>query len=184
MKQCETQRGSARQWVPGSIHQAMPTLVPAGTRRLDAGPSFGSASCHNRGGTVSESWRSHRRWQKGRVFVANDRQFHGVMRKDMSARSRDSRHGLGGVRVGEASIQEVASAAHVLQGLTELNPRTTVTSIVGVSAYDMTSRRSMLDGLCQVEGGHATLPFVAFRPDAEGEVHSIAQGEGGEQGIP
>ena len=83
--------------------------------------------------------------------------------------------------------------AHVLQGLTELNPRTTVTSIDGVSAYDMISRRSMLDGLCRVEGGHATLPFVRMfygRPseylweDAEGEVHSIAQGEGGEQGDP
>ena len=51
----------------------------------------------------------------------------------------------------------------------------------------------MLDGLCRVEGGHATLPFVRMfhgRPseylweDAEGEVHSIAQGEGGEQGDP
>ena len=48
----------------------------------------------------------------------------------------------------------------------------------------------MLDGLCQVEG----TCHVACRPDvpwseylwedAEGEVHSIAQGEGGEQGDP
>ena len=51
----------------------------------------------------------------------------------------------------------------------------------------------MLDGLCRVEGGHATLPFVRMfygRPseylweDAQREVHSIAQGEGGEQGDP
>ena len=42
--------------------------------------------------------------------------------------------------------------AHVLHGLTEMNPRTTITSIDRVSAYDMISRRSMLDGLCRVEG--------------------------------
>ena len=83
--------------------------------------------------------------------------------------------------------------AHVLQGLTEMNPRTTITSIDGVSAYDMISRRSMLDGLCRVEGGHATLPCVRMFygslseylwEDAEGVVHSIAQGEGGEKGDP
>ena len=90
-----------------------------------------------------------------RVFAANDRQFHGVMRKYRSAR-----HGL------------------------------TVKSRDGVSTCDMISRKSMLNGLCQVEG----TCHVAFRPDvpwseylwedAEGEVHSIAQGEGGEQGDP
>ena len=51
----------------------------------------------------------------------------------------------------------------------------------------------MLDGLCRVEGGRATLPFVwmfygrlseYLWENAEGEVHSIAQGEGGEQGDP
>ena len=45
--------------------------------------------------------------------------------------------------------------AHILQ-----NPGITVTSIDGVSAYDMVSRRAMMDGLWQVEGGPATLPFV------------------------
>ena len=50
----------------------------------------------------------------------------------------------------------------------------------------------MLDGLWWVERGHATLLFVRMffgspshlREDAEGEAHSIAQGEGGEQGDP
>ena len=37
------------------------------------------------------------------MFASNDSQFHGVMREDRSARSRDSRYGLRGVRVGEAS---------------------------------------------------------------------------------
>ena len=38
------------------------------------------------------------------------------------------------------------SIAHALQGLTELNPRTTVTSIDGISAYDLISRQAMLEG--------------------------------------
>ena len=45
--------------------------------------------------------------------------------------------------------------AHMLQGVTEL-----VTSIDGVSAYDMISRRAMMDGLRRVDGGLATLPCV------------------------
>ena len=50
--------------------------------------------------------------------------------------------------------------AHVLQGITESNPRTTVTSIDGVSVCDIISRRAMMEGLCQVDGGLATVPFV------------------------
>ena len=42
--------------------------------------------------------------------------------------------------------------AHVLQGVTELNPGVTVTSIDGVRAYDMISRRAMMDGLRRVDG--------------------------------
>ena len=34
---------------PGSIHPSNAHSGPAGTRRLDAGPSFGSAGCHDRG---------------------------------------------------------------------------------------------------------------------------------------
>ena len=51
----------------------------------------------------------------------------------------------------------------------------------------------MMDGLLQVEGGLATLPFVTMFygtpseylwEDSSGVVHSIRQGEGGEQGDP
>ena len=53
-----------------------------------------------------------------------------------------------------------ACIAHVLQGLCDVNPLTTVTSIDGVSAYDLISRRAMLSGLSGVDGGSASLPFV------------------------
>ena len=82
-------------------------------------------------------------------------------------------------------------AAHILQGLTEMNPEATVTSIDGVSAYDFISMESMLTGLRFVVGDNAVLPFVRLfygRPsvylweDDLGTVHRIPQGEGGEQG--
>ena len=47
--------------------------------------------------------------------------------------------------------------SHVLQALTEVDPETTVD---GVSAFDLISREAMLDGLLQVDGGGAALPFV------------------------
>ena len=42
--------------------------------------------------------------------------------------------------------------AHALQGLTDLDPNTTIISIDGTSAFDQTSRAAMLDGLMNVEG--------------------------------
>ena len=81
--------------------------------------------------------------------------------------------------------------AHALQGLTELDPRATVTSIDGVSAFDLISRGAMMTGLIRVEGGSAALPFVRMFygapseylwEDSCGTVHRIPQGEGGEQG--
>ena len=81
--------------------------------------------------------------------------------------------------------------AHVLQGLTEVDPLATVTSIDGISAFDLISRGAMLEGLRQVRGGSAVVPFARLlygRPseylweDASGEVHRIPQGEVGEQG--
>ena len=50
--------------------------------------------------------------------------------------------------------------AHVLRGLCEQNPKATAISIDGVSAFDQISRAAMLDGLLNVEGGGAVLPFV------------------------
>ena len=46
--------------------------------------------------------------------------------------------------------------AHVLQGITELHPELTITSIDGISAFDLISRESMLRGWKSgVEGPHS-----------------------------
>ena len=52
--------------------------------------------------------------------------------------------------------------AHTLQGLTELHPEATVTSIDGIGAFDLISRESMLTRLRDVSGGSEVLPI---RPD-------------------
>ena len=68
--------------------------------------------------------------------------------------------------------------------MSDLNPNATITSIDGVSACDSISRR-------HVGGVGEVLPFVLmfygspssyFWEDEGGVTHSIAQGEGGEQG--
>ena len=65
-----------------------------------------------------------------------------------------------------------------IQALCGLNPRATVTSVDGIGAYDSISRRAMLEGLMQVEGGSATIPKYWWEDDV-GEIHTIVQGEGG-----
>ena len=79
--------------------------------------------------------------------------------------------------------------AHALQGLTELDPQATVTSIDGVGALGLISRRAMLEGLREVNA--AAVPFARLFygqrseymwEDDFGETHTISQGEGGEQG--
>ena len=86
--------------------------------------------------------------------------------------------------------ERVVSVAHSLQMMCEANPELTITSVDGVSAFDLISRRAMLEGLGSVEGGPAAFSFVHMfcgRPstylweDAEGTVHTINQGEGSEQ---
>ena len=81
--------------------------------------------------------------------------------------------------------------AHAIQSLTDLNSQATVLTIDGISAYDSISRAAMLDGLSNVNGGDAVLPFVLqfhAQPseyhwmDDYGRNHVIHQGEGGEQG--
>ena len=83
--------------------------------------------------------------------------------------------------------------AHCIQALCETDEQLTLTSVDGVSAFDLISRRAMLAGLEGVTGGASVLPFVHFfygRPstylweDDCGIVHRIPQGEGGEQGDP
>ena len=81
--------------------------------------------------------------------------------------------------------------AHALQALTELDLEATIVSIDGVGAYDSISRKAMLEALIELPGGSAALPFVRVflgQPsrylweDESGMVHTICQGEGGEQG--
>ena len=81
--------------------------------------------------------------------------------------------------------------AHALQGLTELNPEATVTSVDGIG--DLISRELMMTGLRDVTGGGEVLPFVRMFygfpfeylwEDDAGDVHKIPQGEGGDQGDP
>ena len=81
--------------------------------------------------------------------------------------------------------------AHVLQALTELNLNATILSVDGMSVCDMMSRKAMLQGLSNVEGGRAALlcvsmfygaPSQYLWEDDSGTVHTIDQGEGGEQG--
>ena len=50
--------------------------------------------------------------------------------------------------------------AHALQGIIELDPRATVMSIDGISAYDLISRSSMMQGIHKVHA--AAVPFVAM----------------------
>ena len=80
--------------------------------------------------------------------------------------------------------------AHALQGLAELDPKTTVTSIDGVSAFDLISRGAMMTGLMRYEGGSsrtticAHVPRSTLRTPLGGFVRHSAQdpqGEGGEQ---
>ena len=82
---------------------------------------------------------------------------------------------------------------HVLQAISELNPETTILSVDGIGAFDLISRKAMLEALLTVDGGSQLLPFVCMFygahsqylwEDEEGTTHVIEQGEGGEQGDP
>ena len=81
--------------------------------------------------------------------------------------------------------------AHALQGITEISATATITSIDGISAFDLISRRAMLEGVRGVHEG--VVPFVSMFysspsgylwQDSSGTTHTIVQGEGGEQGDP
>ena len=81
--------------------------------------------------------------------------------------------------------------AHALQGITEMSATATITSVDGISAFDLISRKAMLEGLRGVD--ESVVPFVSMFysspsgylwEDAEGTTHTIVQGEGGEQGDP
>ena len=66
--------------------------------------------------------------------------------------------------------------AHALQALSDLNPATTITSIDGVGAFDLISRKAMLEELRKVPGGAEVMPFVLL--------FYGSPSSGGEQGDP
>ena len=79
--------------------------------------------------------------------------------------------------------------AHIAQAMTDMDPNTTLLSVDGTGAFDLISREAMLQGLLEVEGGGAALPFVRqfygshsmyWRTDNLGVTHEVWQGEGGE----
>ena len=74
-----------------------------------------------------------------------------------------------------------------------MQTRATVISVDGVSAFDLLSRGAMMQGLMRVDGGSEAVPFVTMFygspseylwEDSLGVVHTIPQGDGGEQGDP
>ena len=56
--------------------------------------------------------------------------------------------------------------ADALQALSEVDPKSTVLSIDGISASDLISRRAMLSALARIEGGGHVFPFVKLFYDA------------------
>ena len=50
--------------------------------------------------------------------------------------------------------------AHIAQAMTDMDPNTTLLSVDDIGAFDLISREAMLQGLLDVEGGGAALPFV------------------------
>ena len=80
-----------------------------------------------------------------------------------------------------------------MQALTDSDESATVVSVDGIGAFDLFSRNAMLEGFMGIDGGDAVLPFVRqfyghpsahIWEDDTGNVHEVAQGEGGEQGDP
>ena len=82
--------------------------------------------------------------------------------------------------------------SHALQSLTDLDESATILSVDGVGAFDLVSRKAMLQGLLNMEGGDSLLPCARqfygsptfLWEDEMGTVNHVQQGEGGEQGDP
>ena len=87
--------------------------------------------------------------------------------------------------------------AHVLQTLTELDEDATIVSVDGIGAYDLISRKAMLEGCpkdcSQLNGDNNSslssgvfwgAPSTYIWEDEMGTNHRIPQGEGREQGDP
>ena len=62
--------------------------------------------------------------------------------------------------------------AHALHCLTELNPQATITSVDGVGAFDLISRRAMLEGLREVNA--AALLFARLFYGQRSDSHYLS----------
>ena len=68
--------------------------------------------------------------------------------------------------------------SHMVQMLTQLNPRQTVVSVDGVSAFDLVSQNAVLQGLGNMIDGAQVLPFVRlFHSDPSTHVWEDEFGE-------
>ena len=83
--------------------------------------------------------------------------------------------------------------AHVVQALSELDPRSTILSVDGVGAFDNISRAAIFQGVADMPHGEKLIPFIRLFystpsrylwENEVGENVDIFQGEGGEQGDP
>ena len=83
--------------------------------------------------------------------------------------------------------------AHVVQALSELDPRSTILSVDGVGAFDNISRAAIFRGVADMSHGDKLIPFIRqfystpsryLWENEVGENVDIFQGEGGEQGDP
>ena len=92
------------------------------------------------------------------------------------------------VRVGFKGGRRVCCTCN--NSFTTVDTRATVLSIDGVFVFDLISRAVMLDGMVQIRGGEAMLPFCSFilsfhstfRLTSTGTTMSFSGGEGGERG--
>ena len=82
---------------------------------------------------------------------------------------------------------------HALRVLTHQHPDKVVISLDGIGAYDHADRAQMLEALVALPKACSLLPFVAmfyghtseyYWTNDDGEVWSVEQGDGGEQGDP
>ena len=79
------------------------------------------------------------------------------------------------------------TVAHILQVLTDADPNATIVSVDGIGAFDLISRNAMMKGVRHLVDGEQILygqPSTYLWEDDVGEVHTVPQGEGGEQGDP
>ena len=82
--------------------------------------------------------------------------------------------------------------SHVLRTLLEIDANTTLLSVDDVGAFDLISRKAMMEGLLDMPNGGKLLPFVRhfhgspsfLWEDEMVTVNFVPQGKGGEQGDP